>query len=219
MGKVENGLMLGVRGKVGPIVMSKGKNGISIMGIKKVKTSKPPKQLQISQRTKFAVVAAFVGDLKRVIDIGFQGNTDGLEPFAAALQYNLLNAVTGVYPDFKMDYPNVKLSKGNLPGSNTLILKNGTGGELTITWGEDDGFGEEEAALRSEDTTMLVVYDPLHDRFYFNNAGSTRGKNLLVGTVPRVFAGGLLHAWFFFVSPDKLRVSKTEYLGSFAITV
>lgn len=216
MGKSLNGILAGTRGKVGPVVVQKGTKGYTIVKIKSEPTNKPPKVKQINQRTKFGLVTSFVGNFKRFIDLGFQKNDDELLPFAAAVQYNLANAVTGLAPNYKIDLPKVKLSIGGLYGSNTLKLVMAADGDFTLTW-DPEYLEPVEKEQRDTDMVMLVVYDPLHDRIFYNNV-FTRGEYKIISTVPRSFAGGPLHAWLMFLSQDKTEVSKSEYIPGFVIT-
>lgn len=217
MGKTLNGLMTGTRGKVGPIVLQKGTRGYTIVKIKSEPTSKPAKVSQINQRTKFGLVTSLVGNFKQFIDVGFQNNQKELLPFAAAVQYNIDNAVIGTAPNYKIDFPKVMLSKGRLEGSNTLKLTMGKDGEFTLTWDPVVDVNPDDKGTRDLDTVTLVVYDPLHNRVFYNDY-NTREKYQIKGTVPRLFAGGPLHAWVTFVAPDKTKVSNSEYISGFVIT-
>ncbi|MET1057613.1 MAG: DUF6266 family protein [Pedobacter sp.] len=216
MGKSFNGLLAGTRGKVGPVVAQKGVKGYTIVKIKSEPTSKPPKVKQINQRTKFGLVTSFVGNFKKFTDLGFQDNADELLPFAAAVQYNIDNAVTGIAPNYKIDFPNVKLSKGRLESSNTLQLVMAADGDFTVTWDPAD-IDPAEKAERDLDKVMLVVYDPLHNRIYYNDV-FTRGDYKITSTIPRLFAGGPLHAWLMFVSAEGTKASTSEYISGFVIT-
>jgi hypothetical protein len=87
---------------VGRVV--KDKNTFSM---RPAKSSVDPTQLQIDQRFKFGLIATWLRRLAGVIDVGFKDYDAEMSPRNAAISYNLLNAVTGVSPNFSIDYEKV----------------------------------------------------------------------------------------------------------------
>ncbi|RZM21720.1 MAG: hypothetical protein EOO88_31805, partial [Pedobacter sp.] len=114
MGKLTGGIDNDMIGKLGNHVGRKVK-GENIISMKPAKSNRPPTPLQYNQRLKFGLVTNWMSWIGQFIKIGFQHyDNNGKSAMNAAVQYNLENAVTGVTPNYLMDYANVRLSRGKL---------------------------------------------------------------------------------------------------------
>lgn len=97
-------------------------------------SNKPPTLKQLHQQGRFGLmtrVLSYIGDLIR---IGFAtAKKRNQSAMNAAVAYNLANAVTGVYPDFEIDYPELLFSKGRLDVGVDAAVVAVTGRKLTLT--------------------------------------------------------------------------------------
>jgi hypothetical protein len=75
--------------------------------------------------------------LDGVVKVGFQTRKKGLTPNNAAASYNLEHAITGTYPNFVVDYPEVIYSRGNLLEAANAEVATLVPAELGITWKND----------------------------------------------------------------------------------
>ncbi len=219
MGKLENGLLRGVRGLVGPIVVAKG-IGVSIVRIKGEKTSKPPKQSQVNQRNRFKRAIKFVTQTKSVMSIGYQYYTGGvIKPLNAAMRDLLDNGITGVSPDYKIDFPNVQISKseGGLKEEHNAVLAATAGQNLTVSWDAEEVYSTNDLLIRNLDKVMILLYNETNDMSFTSVGDVTRAEGTKTIHLPRVFVGGKVHGWMFFSSAEG-NVSNSQYMG-FAVVL
>ena len=111
MGLFEKGILGGFRGLVGTVVGSTWRT-LDVMKSRPKKSSKVPVQAQIDQRFIFSMVVAFLAKIDEVIAIGYRATTGIKTAMNAAVGDNIANAVTGISPNFSIDYSEVSLSKG-----------------------------------------------------------------------------------------------------------
>ena len=90
------------------------------------------------------------------IAVGYQSFTNGMTPANAATGYHLKNAITGIAPDYKIDFAKVILSVGKLNEANKSKAVPTANVELNCDW---------EASSSTEyndklDLATIVVYHP-----------------------------------------------------------
>jgi hypothetical protein len=129
------------------------------------------------------------------------------------MSYNVLNAIQGTYPNFTINYPNVLVSKGNMPPALNQAAASTVAGTVLFTW--DDNSDEVGAA--STDTTLLVICNPEKNQAVFFSALSERVDGTQSVTVPNSFTGDLVHCYMAFQSVDGFELSNSKYAG--AVTV
>lgn len=213
MAKLQIGILGAISGAVGTVVGAVVR-GVATIRAKPKKSTKPPVQSQINQRSKFGLMTGFLANAKSEIEIGYQSYNNVMSPMNAAVQFNLKNAITGVTPDFKVDYPNVQISKGSLLGSSTITVAAVAGAMLNITWDVTAELSESDQLLRSTDEGVIMLYAENGKRFLHSIGTITRGDGLINVHLPKVFVGDKLHTWFFFMTADGKSVSTSQYLGS-----
>jgi len=212
MAKIINGVLGAFSGVVGPVVGAVVR-GVATIRSKPKKSTKPAKESQIQQRTKFGLATKFIKTLKRVVDVGFQSYNKTMSPSNAAVQDVLINAIVGLAPNYKIDFPNVTLSKGSLYDSYTLkVMPPLPDLELLFTWNPAE-LPAEEALLYATDRISFVLYDEVTHRFIALLGAVARSVGTYQMSIPFSFEGAKLHTWAFFVSADGKAVSNSQYLG------
>lgn len=218
MGKLENGLLRGVRGAVGPVVVSKSK-GFSVVKIKAEKTSIPLTQPQIDQHNKFKMASKFVTQNETVYQIGYQYYKNRLiKPMNAGLSQALLTSFKGVSPSFTLDFANLKVSKdnGGLKEEHTASVVALAGQNVSVTWTSNDEYTELELVNRNLDRAIIMLYDETIGSSFLSIRDVTRAAGVKPIHVARAFVGGKVHVYFFFESVDG-KVSNTQYLGTITV--
>ena len=209
MGKIEQGILGGLSGKVGNVIGGNWK-GIDYIRIKPSEVSNPRTEGQVSQRNKFTATLEFLQPNLDFIKIGFKGFTNQRSEFNAAMSYNLLNAITGTAPNYEVDYPNALVSRGNLAtalnGSNDFT----TPGQVDFSWDDNSNYGNANA----DDKSMLLVYNPDKSLSSFILQGADRSVGSQSVIIPDNFAGDTVQVYMAFISSDGEKVSNSVYLGS-----
>lgn len=209
MGTIVNGANGGFKGKAGSIIGSSWKSINYIKGLYK-KRSKPASEAQMMQQEKFKTLMRFLLPINFFLKIGFgRKNTEKLTPINAAFQFNLDQAITGIYPDYTLDYSKISISDGSLYGGGTVGVSYDAG-DLTFTWSTDDS---ETFETFSDDMVYVLAYHPEKDEFISTPTPSTRAAGTVSFTVPEHLATGAVHTWLFLSNRSKTKVSKSVYLG------
>ncbi|GGK53297.1 MULTISPECIES: DUF6266 family protein [Flavobacteriaceae] len=208
MGKIAQGILGGLSGKVGNIIGGSWK-GIDYIRIKPSSVANPRTVGQVNQRNKFSATLEFLQPNKDFLNVGYKNFAIKKTAFNAAMSEILANAITGVAPDFTVDYENALLSKGTLPGVLDPAASYTTPGQVGFSW-TDNSTGIN--ALET-DKAMLLVYNPAKKESVANMVGSTRVDEGFSLAVPANYAGDLLYTYIAFVSIDG-KVSNSSYISS-----
>ena len=115
MGKISQGILGGVSGKVGNVIGGSWK-GIDYLRIKPSSVANPRTEGQVTQRYKFTAALEFLQPSRDFIKVGFKNFANGMTEFNYAMSYILANAVTGDGISASVDYTNALVSKGNQIG-------------------------------------------------------------------------------------------------------
>ena len=212
MGKILKGIVGGVSGTVGPVVGAIVR-GIATVRSRPKKSSKPPKQSQILQRSKFGMALKFIKSVKSVVNIGFQ-SVKTMNGSNAAMRDLLNNAIIGVAPDYKIDFPNVTLSKGSLPDAYTMrVMPPLPDLEVVINWNPAE-LSADIMLSRGTDRIVVFMYDEDTRRSLSITGAAARSAGTYQISMPVAFEGKTVHVWAFFVSDDREFSSPSQYLGT-----
>ena len=209
MGKISQGILGGLSGKVGNIVGGSWK-GIDYIRIKPSSVANPRTEGQVNQRNKFTITLEYLQATKDFIKIGYKSFATKKTEFNAAMSYVLNNAVGGIAPNFTIDYSLALLSRGPLSGVLNGTTDLATAGQVSFDW--DDNSAEGNANVT--DKAMVLVYNPSKKESIsiLNGVDRTAGSQIV--TIPGTYAGDTVHLFMAFVSADGGLVSNSVYLGS-----
>lgn len=209
MGRLKNGPFSGFTGRTGSLVGSR-KNGKWIMAAVRATAPGAPSVLQLNQQMKFGMMTSWLSWINGFLKLGYQNYDSTMSPFNAAVRYNLQNAVTGVAPNYAIDYPKVLLSRGALAPAYDLVMSTTLDAQLDFTW--QDNIGE----YTGEDTDLaaFIVYNPLQQLFVISVGPATRVLGSFDMALPASFSGENVHVYMAFLSADKKQVSTSKYVGA-----
>jgi hypothetical protein len=219
MGTIKKGILGGFSGTVGNVVGANWK-GIDYMRIKPADVTNPNTDLQSTQRLKFAAVIRFLQPMTEYIRVGYKGYAVKMSAFNAAFSYNYHEALTGVYPNFEIDYPKALVSRGNLQGAHNPSIGSELAGSVSVAWTNNSG----SSLANDSDVALVVLFNPLSSQaIYLLNAGMRADEHVDI-TVPSEFSGQTVHGYLTFMSIDaaingQLRnsISTSSYAGSVVV--
>lgn len=140
MGTINQGILGGFSGKVGPIVGFRWKSKYYIRA-RAAKVSNPRTPKQQEQRGKFATAFNFLKNIKPFVRIGYKEFTRERSAFNSAMSYMLKRAVTGDGKDVKIDFDRVLVSAGSL-----MPVFEGTATQdrdkMYFDWQDNSGMGK-----------------------------------------------------------------------------
>ncbi len=186
------------------------KNGKNTFAMRPHKSNKAASQLQLNQRMQFGLFTSWVADLGLFVDLGFKNYDAEMSPRNACMSYNFkLDVITGVSPNYTIDYSKVVLSRGKLMGLELPEVATGTGVSLEFSWSADPGFSNAKATNKM----YFAIYDPILDRFALSMGAVTRAALSYDMLLPAEFSGNMVRAWVMVVSEDGKLVSDSVHLG------
>jgi len=213
MSTIKQGILGGFSGKTGTVIGSSWK-GISVMRGIAPSIAQPNTAAQLQQRAKFSVMGKFLRPLIPFLRIGFKTQAVKMSGFNAAMSYNLVNALTGTYPVYEVDYSKVLVSEGNLPGALNPEVTSTTAGEIKYTW-EDNS---DDTNADASDKALLVVYNPVRNRVVTIVGGNTRTGGSQSITLPSRFSGDEVQCFISFSNETQAVLSNSEYVGGIIVS-
>jgi Family of unknown function (DUF6266) len=120
-------------------------------------------------------------------------------------------AVTGVYPNMQLNYQQVLISKGRLPGpqSARATVKNGV---LHFSFADNSTDG----IAAADDTVILVAYCPGLQQAVFTLYGGFRKDKKAVLNVAAL-KGYTVETWIGFLSTDERDASDSVWVGMMVV--
>ena len=174
MGKISQGVLGGFSGKVGNIVGGTWK-GIDYMRIKPSNVANPRTQGQVDQRTKFSNVLNFLQPMTEFLRVGYKLYANKMTQFNSAMSYQLQNAITGVYPDFSIDYTKVLVSKGALLRAEATTGVSTEAGVVQLSWTDNSASG----GAKATDKALIMLYNADKKVAVYDTAGADRKSTRL----------------------------------------
>ena len=168
MGIINQGILGGFSGKVGPIVGFRWKSNYYIRA-RAAKVSNPRTPKQQEQRGKFATAFSFLKAIKPFIRIGYKELTQDKSAFNSAMSYTLKRAVTGSGKEIKIDFDRALVSMGTLmpifEGAATV-----SNHQMTFNWKDNSGMGNAERT----DIAMVLVYNKDREAAVYDTEAALR---------------------------------------------
>ena len=202
-------------GKLGGMVLTKWKT-LLVGRSAPVKVTKKPSEAQEDQRLKLSLVSKFLTVNRKAIDIGFQSASRKMTPLNYATRYHMGRVIYGIYPDYKLNYSEIKLT---LPNSVNQIA-NGkivnvnllAAGKLEIRWKAVEFPND---CTMNDDCVCLLIYNEAKQKSLFIQRVAQRDELSATIVLPDAYWNINVHAYLFFLSANGKLVSATHYLGSF----
>lgn len=207
MAILKQGILGGFSGKVGNVVGASWK-GIDYIRSLPSSVSNPRTPGQVSQRTKFSLVQGFLTSMQSAVRIGFKNYAGKQTAFNAATSYNLRNGIIGEGSNIKLDFPNLKVSKGKLypsPSGDALVYND----ELIFEWNNSRGSNGSEY-----DKVIMVVFNEVLNESVVRFPQTERmdGEDRII--IPLHWLGHKVHCYLTFTSPDEKMISDSTYFGA-----
>lgn len=208
MGVIRNGILGGFKKKVGNIYGAFWRDLNVIKSLPR-KSSKPPTLKQLQHRIKFGLVTGFLSSMSELIEEGYPAG-GSTSPMNDAVSYHLKNAVTGIAPNFTLDYTKLKFSTGKLSVPSTFSVDATAPAKIDFNWSAD---GADNKYKEATDVINVVAYNPTKDQFVTLMAAAPRSAMTYVLPLPVEFVGDSIHCFFSFSSTTKKNLhSKSVYV-------
>ena len=220
MAKIKKGILGGLSGQIGNVVGSSW-NGIDVLKTLPASYTDAGTPTQVAQRYKFSTVLNFLKPLTQIVRIGYNAYADKMSAFNAAFSNTIKFAVTGVSPNYTIDFPNVLLTRGNLENASNASAASAAPATVTITWDPTvTGY-----LAKDTDSVLAVVYDPTKNQAVYSLNQGTRADGTLDIDVPAIFTGDTVKVYLSFASasaaymtPNRNTLSNSLFTGSVVVS-
>ena len=195
-------------GKVGTAVGSSWR-GKWVLRAKPQKRTSGFSPLELRQQAKFSLMNKFLHLLLPLLNRTFQQFAIQMTGYNKAFSYNVKNAITGDYPDLKIDYSMVLLGRGDLPNAESPAAISTSPGKLDLTWKDNSGKGKAIAT----DKAFVAVYEEKSNLWDFGSDLAVRSAGAYTMDLTE-FNGKTVQAYLGFISADEKEVTDTVYIGA-----
>ncbi|WP_312190844.1 DUF6266 family protein [Sphingobacterium sp.] len=209
MATINNGVIGKASGKVGAVIASSWKSINYLKGLPKKRT-KGMSEEQLIQQERFLTISKFLMPITPILQVGFGlSKTEKMAPTNVAMQLNIAQAITGVYPDFAVDYSKIDISTGSYLSGGSMAATVAAG-ILSVDW---DTTLNSLYKTKADDQVIILIYQPEKDEFMTAPTPPTRADGTIDIEIPAHLLGGKGHVWIFFTDRKATKVSKSSYLG------
>jgi len=194
------GSISGRHGSAVAVVMKNNKNVLKVFNA----PYDPKSEEQLAQRSKFGFVVSRMVCLKGVFKITFLKN--GGHNHGVSLAFK--TAVTGTSPDYSIDYPKLIVSEGSLTVSREASAQKTTGNSVMVNWST-----ELMDFSIANDKVSLVFFQEEEQAAVFKQNCTLRSVGMITVDLPVEWAGGNVHSWIYFSTPNGSRNSLSSYIS------
>ena len=220
MGKINQGVLGPVSGKVGNVVGATWR-GIDYLRILPANVHNPRTPAQTSQRAKFLLTLRFVQPLLDFVKIGYKGYAVGMSAYNAAMSYIVKNAVIGEYPDQEIDFSKVLVSRGNLRGVVAATATSPEARKIQVTWEDNSELG----GASPNDTAIVVVFNGEKMDVSRSLEAGVRSDGQAEITLPTAYVGDTVQVFLAFTSisdhfysGNRDTISNSVFAGSVVVS-
>lgn len=212
MATINQGILGGFSGSVGTVIGGSW-NGIDYMRGRKNDRKDAKSMAQLDQRARFKTIVKYLKPLKSFLPVGFKNRKAGLSAYNAASSCNIHSALTGVYPDYTIDYSKLKVSCGSLPGALNPSVVVDSQDRLLFSWENNSS----ELYAMANDKVVLVVLDPTKGNAVTFVGGNSRSAGNHIFALPDGFGKENLQCYIAFRNISQTNISDSQYVGSVSL--
>lgn len=176
-------------------------------------STKPFTDAQLQQQLVTKIRSELFSTLLDFINTGFSIEVKLAKPgqngFNMAVKNNL-NVVQGIFPNLKIRFDELMLSKGPLKLVQNWNVTQVTAG-LEYSWDTDP----EMAWPGTTDQVMMLAYFPKQEKVFYKLFGNTRSSGGDLLEIPLSLMNEPMETYMSFISADRKQLSNSIYTGSF----
>ncbi len=212
MGTIQKGILGGFSGTVGTVVGASWR-GIEYMRSRSNRRTFSSSQKQKEQQLKFGLMIRFQQPINALLNETFTSYAIRMTGANSALGYNLKNAITGIYPEYAVDYGLFLISRGDLLNAQNPTATAGGNGLVNYAWMNNSGSGK----AKDTDKAIFVVWCPELQQFLYTSSGADRSEETASFDVS-AFAGKTVQTWIGFLSDSGKDVATSIYTGELTVS-
>jgi len=206
----KNGLAAQISGTIDGITITHHKNG-TISAKSKNKPSKIPRTKSQKSGTQcFKRFSKFSSSAIGFLRIGYALEVKKMGYISAfnACMKQAKSAITGEFPNQKIDFPNVLVTKGDMtPPENASVTIHERG--LAFSWDPEITKDDQHYS----DHAMLFVHFPGEIKSVYKIAGALRGEGKDILLLSDELKGNIGEVYISFIKDEQDAISNSVYLG------
>lgn len=168
-----------ISGKHGTAVAVLKSDGTNYLRVHR-NPANPRTDKQTAQRNKFAFSANAIRPFHNL----FKETMGGETGLSRGRKHAFRNAISGEYPNFSVDYENLKISSGSVDLPEFIATM--TNGALDITWTNDESLNS-----RDDDSVCVVFYNESSKLIVHNTDVTVRSEESVVVEIPSTWSGSV----------------------------
>jgi hypothetical protein len=211
MAQFKQGALGKISGKIGNVSFSTWKDK-AVVKERPTASKKPASKKQLEQRLKMAVANQFMRTIKEVLTLCYRDLTVKMTGYNAAVRKLLKESINGQYPDYSIDYSQVRICRGEITSVFKPTASSAKTDTVTFTWTTANGVGKS----RPGDKAILVAYCEAKKVSAYTVEGPPRSAGTAELELPG-FNGQTVQTWVAFISEDGSDVSDSVYAGKVTI--
>ena len=212
MAKYIPGVLGLISGKVGSLVY-RNHRGIGYVQSSPRKRKKRDVSLKVEiQRAKFKLAAGFVKTIASLVAISFSDSRIKTTSRNSALSNVLQQAITGDYPDLRIEYSKVLMANGTLPLTVNPTATSTAPGVINFSWKDNTGWGKAKAT----DQPILIAFCEGLNACSFIVSDALRSAQM-ASLSAKLFSGQEVHTWISFLSENGKDVAISSYTGTVTV--
>jgi len=207
MGILRKGIFGGFEKRTGALIGRRVK-GKSIIYARQHKKAKLRSVAQLDHQVRFDLTISVLKWFSDLIAIGFKRIGGKGSAFNAAVRYNFNALVTGISPDYVIDYSKLVYSRGSLEGLHHPTI-NRLGDGVQVSWLSD---GQTRFNQYSDKATF-AIYCPDKEMIMKFPEHAIRSAMGCFLPLPPDLTAIIMHVWMSLISADGKLMSDSVYLG------
>lgn len=197
-----------MNGAVGNVVVSTWKD-VNTIRKKGVRRNTTLTEAQLVHKAKFTLAGTFIKNMKNILEITFKSKAKSMSGQNAALSDLYKYAITGLYPNFTIDFSKVKISADSgIPNGTTPAAVSNAPGKIHFTWVDNSG----TSGAQMKDKALVVAYCESMQQVIYKTAAAER-SDIATDLDADDFSGLPVHTWIAFISENGKKVSESRYTG------
>lgn len=208
MARLSSGILGGISGTVGNVVGGRWR-GIDYIRSKPASVRNPNTEAQRKQRMRFKLVISLLKKIRPLINIGFANGAKNQTPMNRAMSVNLRQAISGEYPDQKIDPENVLISDGSLSIGGNPVMDVSQAGSITLNWTSSLETGNGSGL----DGVIALLYNTDLDEVVYQLHGAAREDETVELQIPETWEGNDIAGYLAFRSETGREVSPSQFIS------
>lgn len=211
MGKINNGILGGVSGKVGSVVGANWK-GIAYIRSLAQHVSNPNTDAQQMWRFRMGTLSTLGAKLLSFLQLGFHNLAVDMTEANVFIKRNIKAVFSGTWPTQTLDYTKLSLAAGSLDMAvNPSVSVSGNA--LSFAWTDNSGVG----TAKGTDKLCVVVYNTLKGQSLVMIDVAVRSAATYSLSCPTVWSGDSVEVYIMFRNEDERTNTNSLYLGSISL--